>query len=272
MYLGVDMGGTATKIVAADGARLLAVSGLLPRGDAMSIESVAAFFLREQGISTDSLQGVFVTGIASSAIGERLLGLPVQRQEEFASIVRGGLALAGETRAIVVSLGTGTAFVRADENGFTHLGGSGVGGGMLLGLCRKLYGLDSFDAIVACASRGDLANVDLRIGDMTERQIGSLPPHVTVANFGKIEPDARKEDVVCGLVNTVLESVGVMATLACREERRVVATGGLTALPQARVVFEGLCELTGVTFLIPDNAAYATAFGAVLSGLHAGVV
>ena len=42
--------------------------------------------------------------------------------------------MSGLDRAVVVSMGTGTAYVMADKGRVSHLGGTGVGGGTLLGL------------------------------------------------------------------------------------------------------------------------------------------
>ena len=45
---------------------------------------------------------------------------------------------------LVSGMGTGTAFIWAEKNGeIRHLGGSGIGGGTLGGLCHKLVGMPS---------------------------------------------------------------------------------------------------------------------------------
>lgn len=60
------------------------------------------------------------------------------KMEEFQAIGYGGLKLSGLTDALVVSMGTGTAYVRAGKDGMKHIGGSGVGGGTLMGLASRL--------------------------------------------------------------------------------------------------------------------------------------
>lgn len=58
--------------------------------------------------------------------------------DEFYAIGYGGLYLLGKSSAIVVSMGSGIVYVKATENSIVHIGGSGVGGGTLIGLSEKL--------------------------------------------------------------------------------------------------------------------------------------
>ncbi len=107
----------------------------------------------------------------------------------------------------------------------------------------------------------------MKISDVSDRVFETLPPDTTSANFGKVSNDAAKEDITLGFVNTIFETVGMMAVFACRNDaiKTVVLTGALTELPRAQTVFDSLHRLTGVEFLIPENAAVATAMGAALS-------
>ena len=66
-----------------------------------------------------------------------LIRYTYRKVDEFHAIGKGGLFLTGLTRAIIVSMGTGTAFIIADQNGEKHIGGTGIGGGTLLGLPIK---------------------------------------------------------------------------------------------------------------------------------------
>ena len=53
--------------------------------------------------------------------------------EEFNAIAKGGLYLADKKETLIVSVGTGTALIRACENSIEHLGGTGVGAGATAG-------------------------------------------------------------------------------------------------------------------------------------------
>ncbi len=65
------------------------------------------------------------------------------------------------------------------------------------------------------------------------------------------------------------QTVGVLAIFALTNDtaRDIVLTGSLACLPPAVKVFgvfEQMKDLYGVHFIIPPNAAFATAIGAVM--------
>jgi type II pantothenate kinase len=47
----------------------------------------------------------------------------------------------------------------------------------------------------------------------------------------------------------------------------VVLTGSVTELKQSKRNFQQFEEMYGIHYIIPDNAAFATAIGAALQGL-----
>ena len=75
-----------------------------------------------------------LTGVRSSLISGNLCDIPTDRISEFEAIGCGGLYVLNLQEALVVSMGTGAAFVMADYNQRVHIGGSGLGGGTLCGL------------------------------------------------------------------------------------------------------------------------------------------
>ena len=138
----------------------------------------------------------------------------------------------------------------------------------LMGLSGKILGMRNIDHISQLAMDGDLANVDLRIGDISEKDISStLRATTTAANFGKLSDTASNADIALGIINLVFETVGMVAIFAARSQgvKDIVLTGTLALLPQAKKVFASLTELFGVNFVIPEKAQFATAIGASLS-------
>jgi type II pantothenate kinase len=190
----------------------------------------------------------------------------VTRIEEFQAIGTGGARLAGLERAVVASMGTGTALVGVDRGRIRHLGGSGVGGGTLIGLGRRILGTGDFQAIAQAAAGGELKKVDLLLEDLRPGSLGDLPAWATVSNFGRTEGAPSRADDALGLINLVLQAIGVMAMLAARlqEVEDIVLTGGLTRLPQADGIFEGFRRLFALRFHIPAQADLATVIGAGL--------
>jgi len=145
------------------------------------------------------------------------------------------------------------------------MGGTGVGGGTVVGLAKKLIGISDIQSLIDVASEGNLENIDLTIADITKKDIG-LESHMTAANFGKVSDIATKGDLALGLINMVFESVGMLAVFAARSKgiKDVILTGNLARLPQAKGIAETFSTLFGLNFAIPENAEFATAIGAAL--------
>ena len=116
------------------------------------------------------------------------------------------------------------------------------------------------------AERGDLANIDLTIGDITHEDIPGLPPGTTASNFGKMSDNASHEDIALGIVNLVFQSIGTSAVMAARQSglNQIVFTGNLTLVPTGKRVLNDFSKLYHVKIIVPDSAEFATAIGAAL--------
>ena len=269
MVLGIDVGGSTTKIV-----------GLAPSGTCIGMMQVeagdqitSAFgafgkFTATHQIPMEAIEKIMLTGVGASYLEGGMYNIPTHRVDEFMSIGLGGLRLAQLTEAIIISAGTGTALVKATPQGITHLGGSGVGGGTLIGLAERFAGAHSFQSIMHLAASGQLSQVDLRLMDISKEAIGNLPPTATVSNFGNIKDTATPADIALGLVNMIFESIGMMAVFATLNDsvKDIVLIGSLSVINQASAVFNTLAKLHPINrFHIPENAIFATAVGAALS-------
>ncbi|MBR7112535.1 MAG: pantothenate kinase [Clostridia bacterium] len=278
--LGIDVGGSATKIVGflnKNGKKELIAPQFVQANDPLtSIYGAFGKFMMENGLSLADIERVMMTGVGSTFAEKPLYeGLDCRVVPEFESVGRGGLYLSGEDEAIVVSMGTGTALIYAKKQKdgdikINYLGGTGVGGGTLLGLSRLMLGVDTVGHIEQLAAEGDLANIDLRVSDMSRKRLHpNMNMDLTASNFGKLNDLASKSDIALGIVNMVAETIGMMAVFAARNYGldRVVLTGNLTALAPIRRVFEILERTFNIRFIIPQNAQYGTVIGAALGNL-----
>jgi type II pantothenate kinase len=165
-------------------------------------------------------------------------------------------------------MGTGTSIVMAQNNGENiRLGGTGVGGGTLTGLSKLLLNVSSTDNIISIAETGDLKNIDLKLGDITKKDIiPGMPDYLTASNFGKISDLVTKPDIALGIINMVFESVGMMSIFAARQFglEDIVLIGNLTYVPQSKGIFENLGRMFGLNFRIPEYARFGTVIGAAL--------
>ncbi len=270
VVIGIDVGGSTTKIVGFDAGKKLLEPMIVRAADPItSIYGAFGKFTQVHSLSLSAIDRVTVTGVGSSYVSEPIYGLDCETVPEFASVGRGGLFLSGLDDAIVVSMGTGTAFIRARRGGeMKHLGGTGVGGGTLMGLAKKLLDMDDVSNILKLAEQGDLDRVDLRVRDITPHKIMSgMPDDFTASNFGKLSDLATREDLALGILNMILETIGMLSVFAAQAAglTDVVLTGNMSVIPSAGRVFGALSALFGLNFIIPDKAEYSTAIGAALS-------
>ena len=268
VILGIDIGGSTTKIVGLrpDGSHI-AMHRVQAQDPITSLYGALGNFLFTNGLALSDVSRIVLTGVGASYVEGDIYSIPTEKVEEFTAVGVGGLALSGQEKAVVVSMGTGTAFIWAERGKeVRHLCGSGVGGGTLAGLCSRLCGTRQYDQIVKLALEGDVNHIDLTVGDITRNNHPSLPLDITAANFGNISDSATPGDFAAGTVNMVLQSIGTTAVMACRACgcETVVLTGFMSNLPQAADCFAIFTRLHGIRFVIPEHAAFATSIGAAL--------
>lgn len=272
--IGIDVGGSTTKIVGfrtENGVSTLIEPMFVRANDAVtSVYGAFGKFTMENGIALSEIDRVLMTGVGASFIDKPLYALPCEKVSEFRSVGRGGLYLSGLDEAIVVSMGTGTALIHSfkkdGEIETEYLGGTGVGGGTLLGLSRKMIGVDTIEHFEQLCEGGDLGNVDLRIGDISGDKNFAINEEITASNFGKLSDMANPNDLALGIANMVAETIAMLAVFAARNFgiRDIVLTGNLTTLAPIVHVFESVQSNFDVRFLIPDGAQFATVIGAAL--------
>lgn len=268
IILGIDIGGSTTKIVGlkSDGSTI-AMHRVQAQDPITSLYGAMGNFLHTNRLQLGDVDRIALTGVGASYVDEDIYGILTQKVEEFTAVGVGGLALSGQSRAVVVSMGTGTAFIWAEHGKpVRHLCGSGVGGGTMAGLCSRLCGTRKYQQIVKLSVEGDVNQTDLTVGDLTRNSHPSLPLDITAANFGNVSDDATSGDFAAGVINMVLQSIGTTAVMACRYCgcETAVLTGFMSNLPQAQACFDLFTRLHGIRFIIPENATHATSIGAAL--------
>ena len=278
VVIGIDVGGSTTKIVGfrhtSMGEELIAPLFVQATDPITSIYGAFGRFTMENGLSLSDIDKVMMTGGGSSFRSQPIYTLPCNNVSEFECIGLGGLYLSGLDEAIVVSMGPGTALIHSKKVGdatmVKYLGGTGVGGGTLLGLTQKLTGVGTVEHIEELCAEGDISKIDLRISDISKnRTYENMKDNLTVSNFGKVSDIATPEDLALGVANMVAETIAMVAVFAARGcgVKDVVLTGNLSTIAPIRKTFEGLDQF-GVNFIIPENAQFGTVIGAALHDSH----
>ena len=270
--VGIDVGGSTTKIVGfAPGGKLLSPIFVQATDPVTSIYGAFGRFTLENGLSLDEIDRIMMTGAGSRAIQSPIYNRECKSVSEFASTGIGGLYLSGLDEAIVVSLGTGTAIIHAkrtsDGTLTEYLGGTGVGGGTILGLSRKMLGIGSIEHLEQLSEGGDLGQIDLRIKDISKSgTFKGVNENLTASNFGNLSDLASKKDIALGIFNMVSETVAMMSIFAARQFgiKDIVMCGNLTSIKPVCDTFASLAPTFGVNFIVPEMSQYGTVIGAAL--------
>jgi type II pantothenate kinase len=243
LITGLDCGITRTKIVSIDNGEI--------------VRKETHFGLPETGgLGLFALSGVNAQNSGSDLI------IP-----EFEAAAAGLRELTGESDFLAVILGTGTPFLRVSADGFTHIGGTGVGGGTVTGLCELLTGENDFQRILKLSEKGNAAAINLMVSDVLKSEDPLLGSDVTACNFGKISPEAGAPDKAAAVFSLVFEAVFVMAALAQRGDEKIVVAGGLSTAYGAEKTAAAVGAMHGKTFVFPKDREYCNAIGTAICGM-----
>ena len=265
--VGLDIGGSTTKIVGMNDGNIIAREIVRAADPVTSAFGAVGKLINDHSLSVNDIEQINITGVGSGFPQTPILGIKTVIIEEFKATGLGGLYLSGLNHAVVVSMGTGTAYLEATKDKVRHIIGSGVGGGTLVGLGLALTGTSDAVKLSDMATSGDILKCDLTIGDITKNGVTGLPMNVTASNFGKAADDLSREDKMAGVFNLVYQAVGTVAVMASRQcnVKDIVFTGQLTDLKECEQYLLPFEDLYGVNMIIPENAVYATALGSCLA-------
>jgi type II pantothenate kinase len=266
MIIGIDIGSTTTKAVS------IGSGGLIKKIKTKAVDAVTsatgAFgkMIVENDIKMTEIRRIMITGAGASKIKNNIFGIPTEKVDEMNAIGIGGMFLAKKENIIITNIGTGTAIIEAKKDRISHLGGSGVGGGTILGLAKKLLMTSDFNGVMELAEQGNLNQVDLLLEDIMETDISFLHKESTASNFGKMLDTARHEDIALGIVNLAYQVIGMLSVFAAKSKNidRVIITGRGSNNPIGKKVLATITDMYAVQFEYPQDAEYTTAIGAGL--------
>ncbi len=264
--IGLDIGGSTTKVVGFRNGVLLDETFVKSSDPIAAAYGGIGKFLNENLLKLKDIEKIRMTGVGSSYVNGKFFDKETSISNEFEAVGLGGLYVSKLNEAVVVSIGTGTSMVYSDGKKTEHIIGSGVGGGTLLGLADKMIKYRDFELISKLASTGDLTKVDLTVHDIS-KDVPGLSGDATASNFGKINDDAKNEDLAKGIINMVFQSIGTSAVLAAKLKRtnNIVFVGSVIDIEQGRETLAQFADMYKMNILMPENAKYATAIGAALS-------
>ena len=230
-YIGIDLGGTYIKGGIVNESGEIIVSDKTPtevekgdKGVAANIAKLAKSLLEKANIELSAVEGLGIgsPGMIDSNEGNVVyannLGWENFKICDELSRLLGGIKVKIGNDANVAALGEVKFGAARNYNSAVMITlGTGVGGGTLVGLSRKMLGLDTVEHIEQLALSGNLDNVDLRIKDISRNHsYHGINENLTAANFGKVSDMATPSDLALGITNMVAETVAMLAIFAAR--------------------------------------------------------
>ncbi|KIL39279.1 hypothetical protein SD70_20990 [Gordoniibacillus kamchatkensis] len=297
LRIGIDAGGTLTKIAArrpdgqfrflkfpsADAGRIVAWLAAEAPGAALAFTGGKAGNL--QALASDRMPAdaahmraaVTVPEFDATCAGARwLLGRDERNLDSF----------------LLTNVGTGTSIHYVTPDGHERVGGTGVGGGTILGLAALLGGIGAglrsgggdsavaeaglaekldYAGLVALARKGDRARVDLKVSHIYAGVTPPIPGDLTASNFGHVANQTEPiglADALASVIGLVGETVTTVSVHAARElgTADIVYIGstflGNTLL--AEIVNRYTKLRGGRPYVLPDGE-YSGAVGALLA-------
>lgn len=271
LALGIDLGATLSKLAIRD-------PGGAHRFESIPTEELDRIAGRIEALSPEHIG---LTGGGASRLAEHL-GDRCTITDEFTAWGTGARellepdSLAGDTRNLLVSLGTGTSILLMDGQNTIRMGGTALGGGTVIGLAGALVGTNDFSEVCRLAAGGDRAQVDLVVGDIYRPGEIELPGELTAASFGKLghasmtTESKKPENLAAAIMGIVGENVALICAgiaYATQTERVVYGGSTLHNNPTLREVLQAITTNAGRTPIFLPHGEYGGATGAMVRAM-----
>jgi len=216
-----------------------------------------------------------ITG-GKSANLQRMLRQSATTMVEFEATCKGVRYLMNEAKIsidsfILTNVGTGTSIHHIDQESHRRIGGTGVGGGTLLGLSNLLTGEKEFHQIVQLASLGDRDEIDLKVSHIYEEVEPPIPGNLTASNFGRLlsfQADLKIENLlasIMGLVGETVATVSVHAAGQCKTSNIIYIGSSFINNPLLAQIASNYTQLRGAQATFLPRGEFSGAVGALLS-------
>lgn len=242
-------------------------------GKGRSIATDFAIFIYEiikkYNIDIKNIEKILATGTGSSYLEDRFEEIEIIKIDEFNAVAYGGIVLSKLGKGNIVSIGTGTTIVYSDLEKVERIGGTGLGGGTLVGLGSAILSnvecgdkeVTNFKTLIDMAKNGDKSNVDLMIGDISKNNIGNMTSDITAANFAATQKKANKNDYIAALLNMILENI-MLIIKSINNKQPSVFIGTMVADNYVKDCIKKIAEYTKNEVVFVEDAEYAIVIGA----------
>ncbi|HEK9099040.1 type II pantothenate kinase [Bacillus pfraonensis] len=266
--VGIDAGGTLTKIA------------YFNQDNELRFEK---FYSHEQNKIKDWLHNnkyinrLSITGGKAEQLQTLFLGkYNIEHLAEFDATLSGVHYLIDVEKHLInnfvlTNIGTGTSIHYVQNTEYIRAGGTGVGGGTIMGLSKLLTNIDHFEEVIGHTKLGSRRSLDITVGDIYNGILSPIDSNLTASNFGKAaihEPDYNKSDLIAtlqGLVGEVVTALSLQFAEAKDIDHIVYIGSTLSNNKHLREIISNYTVYQNRTPIFLQDHGFSGAIGALLS-------
>ncbi|MGX5450048.1 type II pantothenate kinase [Bacillus cereus] len=210
--IGIDAGGTLTKIAYFNKKKLLTFEKFYSHEQHKIIDWIK---------NNNGIKQICITGGKSKLLQQLLTGsYKIIELSEFEATLAGVQFILKEEQHtinnfILTNIGTGTSIHYVYNEQYIRAGGTGVGGGTIMGLSKLLTNIDHFEDVIPLTKVGSRKELDITVGDIYGGILSPIDNNLTASNFGKAaitESNNSSSDILAtvqGLVGEVVTALSL---------------------------------------------------------------
>ena len=211
------------------------------------------------------IKSISVTGGKHLDLPDNFDGQKISKKNEIDCIGIGAKKISQlDSNFLVLSCGSGTACVAYENEIATHLGGTGLGGGTIRGLCKLAAQIDDPDEIDDLSKKGSQIG-DFTLKDVISGPIGNLPEDSIAVHLGNLDmmDKLEKEDICRSIIYLVATNIARLAatTALAAKLNKIVVVGRSPNYFLYKEILTKWIEFSGLEVVFPENREFATALG-----------
>ena len=268
-WIGIDTGGTLTKLAYLDEQQELKLT-VFPSNE--------MHLVKEWLENHPQVEEIGLTGGRTEQLRDVLKTMKsIEYIVEFEATLKGVRYLLEKEghsidQSIITNIGTGTSIHYMDGNTHARVGGTGVGGGTLIGLSTIMTGISNFDEIKANAYKGKREGIDLLVKDIYQGMDTPIDGNLTASNFGKVgitdQREFEQNNVLAttqGLIGEVISTLSIQLAVQYKTEHIVYIGSTLIDNEQLVKVIEHYTILKKHKPVFLEDCGFSGAIGALLN-------
>ncbi|WP_397537772.1 type II pantothenate kinase [Rummeliibacillus pycnus] len=269
--IGIDAGGTLTKLAYLNDQHEIQLKHF-PSND---LPAILEWIQQQEDIEEIGLTGGRTGQIKAMLDSDKSIHYIV----EFEATLKGvRYQLAKEDhqfdKSIITNVGTGTSIHYMDDMEHMRVGGTGVGGGTLIGLAALTTGIKDYKEILQLAKNGNRQDIDLLVEEIFQgiETPVELKPSLTASNFGKvgIKESAEYESAdilatVQGLVGEVITTLSIQLAEQMDVEHIIYIGTTLDQNDKLREIIADYTILKKKTPVFLEDHGFSGAIGALMN-------